>query len=145
MNETKMRMESANCKYCGQVIAFQVPEDSKMTKLELIEEATMHCTCEGANNLKERLFVLKTGEQAIAKIVNGKHEDVKALFQLSLKKIVDGKIKKLTLQVNDTTTISMWMDKGRVKVQKKNLSVSTSDGSSTEETFDEEEFEDKEE
>jgi hypothetical protein len=39
----------------------------------------------------------------------------------------------------------MWMDKGRVKVQKKNLSVSTSDGSSTEETFDGEEFEDKEE
>jgi hypothetical protein len=116
-----------------------------MTKLELIEEATMHCTCEEANNLKERLFVLKTGEQAISKIVSGKHEDVKALFQLSLKKIVDGKVKKLTLQVNDTTTISMWMDKGRVKVQKKNLSVSTSDGSSTEETFDEEEFEDKEE
>ena len=133
---SEKRMESANCRFCGQVMAFQVPADSKMTQNELIEEATLRCTCFGAREYRDKLYTLKKGEDAINRIVSGKHEDMKALFKLALKKVIDEKIKKLTLQINDTTTISMWLDKGRVKVQKKFLQVSTSDGTISQEVLE---------
>lgn len=129
----KMIMESANCRYCGQVLAFQIPEDADLTKEELIEQATLKCSCTAADKYRDRLFQIDSGKAAIKKIVGIKNADLEEIFMNTLEKVVNGDVKKLTIQVDDQTTISMWLDKCRVKVQKKKLEIATSDGVITEE------------
>lgn len=100
----EMQMQTAQCRFCGQMVQFEVEE--QLTKPQAEEKATMTCTCaEAVEYQKEKQRKDKAlknvsvlfGEDAAPEKRIG--EDIVDILRASVKEIYTGGLAKVTLNL----------------------------------------------
>lgn len=107
-------MSIAMCKFCGQVVALEkVPDDSQ----EAIEQATLRCESEEAQQYQNRVEYFKRAKKTIKK--EFEEDYLKELFLEISQLIYDGKIYSFTLKIDGENTVKISQDsKGKIFVTK---------------------------
>lgn len=97
------------CKFCGQ--SYIVYADETYTEDDLNELATEKCTCGQAANYRWKKSTQEVYMQDVEMIFS-KNEEMKDLFAIAGKMVIDGKIREISVKQSAEKTLTLKM-KGR--------------------------------
>lgn len=117
-----MKTATGVCKYCGQVIALQVPEE--FTQDIIDEEATKHCECPEAKAITRQQETIASAEGTIRDFFEDKEgmEPIRMLLLSAVEPLAKNEIDSISISRNGYTG-SMKPGKNGIKVSLKHTTV----------------------
>lgn len=110
------------CRFCGQTRLF--PDGGSWSAEELDEAATGLCSCAEAQREREKEKRTNTTLRQISEIF-AREPEIEELMTELIPVIMDGLIRKVTVETEDGVKAAVWMSRDKINVNRKKLSNRT--------------------
>ena len=116
------------CKFCGN--SRIVMKSDKMTEVELNEQASLECDCEGAKAEQDILELIQSGKRSLDLIIGKKSKKVAEALTPFVEMIARKKIKKVSINFDGIITGSLYASSSGKKIiaETRETVVECSDG-----------------
>lgn len=95
-----METMTGECKFCRQVVAFNLPTGSVPTAEQLVEEATLNCNCGMSRDYRDREYKVNAAKESLDRLLpNPEENEGKKLLKDSLYAIYDGTISQVSINL----------------------------------------------